>query len=499
MSRKRGGFSTVKRFRSHRRVPTVGPPSRFGVLASLGIHGCGAIEDAYLAGLALGEPILLVGGIGSAKTLLAERTAQALGLRFWAYDASKAVFEDVMGFPDPRAMQEGRVDYLPAPLTLWGKEFILVDELSRAVPGMQNKWLEVIRSRRLMGMPLPDLQYIVAAMNPVGLLGTMPLDPALAGRFPFILSLPDVNVMDEEDRRRVIRNTTEADAHGLRRTAAAQESGPDVPALSSLIERTRALYPGIEQQWGETVVTYLDHVRQHLLARDLALDGRRLGMMRRALLAMLALREVTGRTAERHDAPPFEAFRAALDHTLPFEAQGEGVPRLVLNTAHNHAVSVLKGRRRMPLVGPHFLDQVEDWLKDEEAASDRAASSLLVTRIASALEHPKKPEVATEAAAALFRLMAHPETHARLSADTRHRLWTSWKSLSSLGPHQVGEFSDRSSAVEVEDEVPERVRTAVLRMAFRLSERLDRLPSIHCPFEDFAAGLLDVLVEGGDA
>ena len=116
-------------------------------LEALGIYGFADLQDAILAGLALGDPMLFIGGPGSAKTSLAGLLADAMGLRFWAYDAGKAMFEDVVGFPDPRSMQDGRVGYLQTPLPLWGKEFVLIDELSRASAGMAS----VIRVRMKPG------------------------------------------------------------------------------------------------------------------------------------------------------------------------------------------------------------------------------------------------------------------------------------------------------------------------------------------------------------
>jgi MoxR-like ATPase len=65
------------------------------------------------------------------------------------YDASKALFEDMIGFPDPSSIASGEIKYVPTKLSLWDKEFILVDEISRARAEMQNKWLEVIRGRNL--------------------------------------------------------------------------------------------------------------------------------------------------------------------------------------------------------------------------------------------------------------------------------------------------------------------------------------------------------------
>lgn len=105
-----------------------GRKKALGLLRGIGLHGYEPVEDAFLAGLVLKEPVLLIGSIGTAKTLLAERVAHALGLKFHAYDASKAMFEDILGFPDPKVLlEERKVCYVPSDITIWDKEFILAD------------------------------------------------------------------------------------------------------------------------------------------------------------------------------------------------------------------------------------------------------------------------------------------------------------------------------------------------------------------------------------
>ncbi len=72
------------------------------LLSKLGIFGWKeADENLVLASLLTGDPLLLVGNHGCAKTHVANKVAQALGRRFLVYDASKAMFEDVLGPGDP--------------------------------------------------------------------------------------------------------------------------------------------------------------------------------------------------------------------------------------------------------------------------------------------------------------------------------------------------------------------------------------------------------------
>src|SRR3989339_255012 len=117
------------------------------LLEKLGIYGWSEKdENLLLASLLTGDPLLLIGSHGTAKTQVIYKLAEALGKKFIAYDASKALFEDVLGYPNIQMLKKGQVEYIPSTVTIWDKEFIVIDELNRALPEMQSKWLEIIRS-----------------------------------------------------------------------------------------------------------------------------------------------------------------------------------------------------------------------------------------------------------------------------------------------------------------------------------------------------------------
>ena len=132
----------------------------------------------------------------TAKTLLSERLAHALGMNSQAYDASKALWEDVIGFPNPKNLDKEVAGYIPTEISIWDKDFILIDEISRATVQMQNKWLEVIR---IMDKNIETLKYIFSAMNPLGYAGAVPLDEALVARFAIFAKMPKIDEMDKED------------------------------------------------------------------------------------------------------------------------------------------------------------------------------------------------------------------------------------------------------------------------------------------------------------
>lgn len=269
-------------------------------LEQLGVFGWSERdENLLLASLLTGDPLLLIGNHGCAKTHLGNKIAQALGKKYLVYDASKAMFEDVLGYPNTARLQEGVVEYVPSPVTIWDKELIIIDELNRAVPELQSKWLEIIRSRCIMGFPT-QVKWVWAAMNPMSYSGTNALDEALIGRFATFLYPPDVLKMEEEDRIRVLTHINGDDAPSLKEWTHAAETVGTVPkeqvkgtgeAIETLLHMAAQRFLQLREQL-ETLPTFLARFAA-LLAQEsegkLALDGRRLGFLYRNLLANRAI------------------------------------------------------------------------------------------------------------------------------------------------------------------------------------------------------------------
>lgn len=125
-------------------------------LRTLGLAGWDGFDPVVLAAVAAEAPLLLVGPHGSAKTMVLNRLAEALGLEHRHYNASLLSFDDLVGFPVPEG---GRVVYLKTPATVWEAESVLVDEVSRCRPEVQNKPFPLVHERVLEGMPLPKLRH----------------------------------------------------------------------------------------------------------------------------------------------------------------------------------------------------------------------------------------------------------------------------------------------------------------------------------------------------
>lgn len=277
-----------------------------GILKKLGIHGMSEVEDMILAGLVTGDPVLLVGTHGTAKTFLCSRIAKAMGLKFWAYDASKALFEDVIGFPNPYAIKKGRIDYVSTPMSIWDKEFVLIDEISRANYQLQAKWLEVIRSRTVMGQRVDSIKYIFAAMNPPDYPGARPLDPALAGRFAFIIRVPGFSSMNNDDQVLILRTLSEDDALHL-----SHPEGMEVHEISKIVSTARNGFPEVEKEFGNKIENYILFLKDMLNESDFYIDGRRAGMIKRSIVAVIAVKNSRERMNDK-------SLPLILRHVTPF-------------------------------------------------------------------------------------------------------------------------------------------------------------------------------------
>lgn len=307
------------------------------ILQQLGVYGWNeADENLLLSSLLTGDPLLLIGNHGCAKTHVANKMAQALGRSFLVYDASKAMFEDVLGYPNLEQLKKGKVEYVASPVTIWDKELILIDELNRAVPELQSKWLEIIRSRKIMGFST-KVKWVWAAMNPMSYSATNALDDALIGRFAFFLYPPDILRMTEEDRIRVALHINGDDAPSLCEwtdgvgagTVARHDVEQAGNELREIMLRAGRRFLALRDQMA-TLPEFLAKFATLLLRESkgqMKLDGRRLGFLHRNIIANRAI-ELAKAEICRTPLPDFvESARYVVQASVPAGLNDEGTRR----------------------------------------------------------------------------------------------------------------------------------------------------------------------------
>lgn len=315
-----------------------------GLLSSLGLHGLAHLDAPVLAALASETPMLLIGPHGCAKSALLERLAAALGLQHRHYNASLLSFDDLVGFPVPEG--DG-LKYLRTPATLWGAQSVFLDEISRCRPEVQNKLFSIVHERRVQGIALGALRYRWAAMNPPAgpetadaadaaddldvYTGSLPLDPALADRFGFVLNLPALDELSPQARRSVIRS-------GLS-PADRQTAALDVPALVADCGQGAELCACLHGDW---ITTYTSALVVPLRQAGLGISGRRAAMLAANIAAVHGARSALGRGDSEpgggvHE-PIADSALVALRHSLPHRAQGKPVDAGVVASIHRQAV-----------------------------------------------------------------------------------------------------------------------------------------------------------------
>ncbi len=310
-------------------MPTRMQRGRTHLLRALNIYGLDHLDPVLLAALADERPLLLIGAHGTAKSELLNRIAAALGLEHRHYNASLISFDDLLGYPVPNAAHDG-LTYLRTPGDLWDAESVFLDEISRCRPESQNKLFSVIHERRVQGLPLERLRHRWAAMNPPVSLdgeeegeeayhGSLPLDPALADRFAYVVRVPSLEELGVRARRLL-----------LARGGEAPEGDAGLPAL---VEHARSLAAQTAPADRDWTAAYVEGLIAPLREAGLPISGRRAVSLCATVVAVHAALAALGRADTLADA----AF-LALKWGLPQRARGRRIEDARLNAIHRLAL-----------------------------------------------------------------------------------------------------------------------------------------------------------------
>ena len=305
---------------------------RVHLLRTLNIYGLDHLDPVLLAALADEQPLLLIGAHGTAKSELLNRVAAALGLEHRHYNASLISFDDLLGYPVPDG--EG-LRYLRTPGDLWDAESVFFDEISRCRPESQNKLFSVVHERRVQGLQLENLRYRWAAMNPPpspdgdtdgewAYTGSLPLDPALADRFAYVLRMPEFGDFSPAVRRVIIARGGEASA--------------DVQAnLVQLIKRVRSKLARTSADEHVWTVAWVDALVAPLREARLEISGRRAVMLAQSAAAVYAAGVELGLGATADKWSLADAAWWALKCGLPHRGFGVVIPEAKLLAVHRAA------------------------------------------------------------------------------------------------------------------------------------------------------------------
>jgi MoxR-like ATPase len=163
--------------------------------------------DLMLAAVMVGGHVLLEGVPGTAKSLLANAMARALGMSFRRVQFTPDMLpSDLTG---NMTLRGGDLVFRKGPIFT---NMLLADEINRTPPKTQAALLEAMQERQVSidGEPnaLPAPFLVVATQNPIEYEGTYPLPEAQLDRFLFKV---DIGYPEEADEISML----ELDHHGV--------------------------------------------------------------------------------------------------------------------------------------------------------------------------------------------------------------------------------------------------------------------------------------------
>ncbi|MEM7703206.1 MAG: MoxR family ATPase [Pseudomonadota bacterium] len=156
------------------------------------------VDQLLIAMIAQGH-VLLEGPPGTAKTLLAQSFATALGLDFGRIQFTPDLLPgDILG-SNLFNFQTSNFTLTRGPIFC---ELLLADEINRTPPKTQAALLEAMQERRVTldgeTHSLPDHFMVIATQNPIENQGVYPLPEAQLDRFLFKLLVPYPDAAEEE-------------------------------------------------------------------------------------------------------------------------------------------------------------------------------------------------------------------------------------------------------------------------------------------------------------
>lgn len=250
----------------------------------LGLFGWKKLEPVILASLVTKFPLLLIGKHGCAKSFILERLAESLNLEYRFYNASLINYDDLVGIPIPDKEYKS-LKYITNKTSIWDCEVCFIDEINRCKPDLQNKLFPIIYDKRIQGINLDKLKYRFAAINPPysdnedeeDYIGAMPLDKALADRFPFIIEVPTYDELNEDEIEHLLKDQYKG-KHNLNID------------INELINKTEEKYKEIIINYEDKIIEYLKNLVPLLKQAFNYISLRRITMIESVILSIHASR-----------------------------------------------------------------------------------------------------------------------------------------------------------------------------------------------------------------
>lgn len=284
--------------------------------------------------------LALEGSSGTGKTTIVNRLGklnEALtGGKVKTFSADKARYEDFNGCPIPNQDNREMVIY-PMPNSVAQMDTVLIDEINRASYDSQEKWLALIATRQVDGLPT-KCKFLFAAMNPVlsdgtdSYEGVQPLDKAMGERMMGLVQMPRFFKMAPEVRKSIIKNSSNQTLW--------MPTDEDVSAFDSFIKHAREAYENLKETAGDIVATYIDEVQSELANQTkgaVKIEARRAQYIYSNILAVHSLNSSFKGTS----ANLRESALEGLLMSFPNRLWEEEINSVALETAHKAFANIL--------------------------------------------------------------------------------------------------------------------------------------------------------------
>jgi len=184
----------------------------------LGIFGWGKIEPVILSAIFADKSILFIGDHGANKTEACEVISRAIlgdSIKFRHYEVPHLNFDDLLGYTNPKKLASGKLEFIETPISIWGAQAALFDEINKVNPFVQGKLHEIIRTKKIMGLET-ELQICFSAVNPPVKYQTSFMDLPLASRFCMV-QVPSFTDLDNRTQNQILNKGQTNGCQKLRR------------------------------------------------------------------------------------------------------------------------------------------------------------------------------------------------------------------------------------------------------------------------------------------
>lgn len=324
--------------------------------------------------------LALEGSSGTGKTTLINRLGKLneaiTGGKVKAYSADKVRYEDFNGCPIPNS-ESKTMDIYFMPNSISQMETVLIDEINRASYDNQEKFLSLLSSREIDGLP-SKCKYIFTAMNPIlsedndVYEGVQPIDKALGERMLGLIKMTPFSKLPVDVRLKIIQSCF-SQVNWLP-SEEAQESFKD------FITRAREIYEEAKYKYAAEVSNYIDSVQLDIVKETknaFKIEARRAQYIMVNILAMYALDSVFNNGSIKLDSSALSALLISFPNPL----WEQPINKEALKQAHNRSKYLLEGAAKGTIRSKNLIErslkEIELFISKDPLPSKEQLSKLI--------------------------------------------------------------------------------------------------------------------------